>query len=250
MADGGYDIVPRTINFIVFAAILYYFIANPIKNAYKGRIAGIAARLDNIEQKLKDSKAKKDDALRRVEEAKANAAGLVETARKEAVLISERIKEETRQEVANLEKSFQDQKEFEKRRMVKSVVGEILNEIKGDFGIFDKICFLVDGLLLGKERYTSKLVCLDTASGERLKPAWLQGECAEADNLCISADGLRLALINYDKARVIDLKSGNLRLSFELSHVVKRCEAKFERINGEEFLAVRTDYGCFSLYKI
>ena len=127
MADGGYDIVPRTINFIVFAAILYYFIANPIKNAYKGRIAGIAARLDNIEQK--DSKAKKDDALRRVEEAKANAASLVETARKEAVLISERIKEETRQEVANLEKSFQDQKEFEKRRMVKSVVGEILNEI-------------------------------------------------------------------------------------------------------------------------
>ena len=129
MADGGYDIVPRTINFIVFAAILYYFIANPIKNAYKGRIAGIAARLDSIEQKLKDSKAKKDDALRRVEEAKANAASLVETARKEAILISERIKEETRQEVANLEKSFQDQKEFEKRRMVKSVVGEILNEI-------------------------------------------------------------------------------------------------------------------------
>ena len=129
MADGGYDIAPRTINFIVFAAILYYFIANPIKNAYKGRIAGIAARLDNIEQKLKDSKAKKDDALRRVEEAKANAASLVETARKEAVLISDRIKEETRQEVANLEKSFQDQKEFEKRRMVKSVVGEILNEI-------------------------------------------------------------------------------------------------------------------------
>ena len=129
MADGGYDIVPRTINFIVFAAILYYFIANPIKNAYKGRITGIAARLDNIEQKLKDSKAKKDDALRRVEEAKANAASLVETARKEAVLISERIKEETRQEVANLEKRFQDQKEFEKRRVVKSVVGEILNEI-------------------------------------------------------------------------------------------------------------------------
>ena len=123
MADGGYDIVPRTINFIIFAAILYYLIANPVKNAYKGR------RLDNIEQKLKGSKAKKDDAIKRVEEAKANADGLVETARKEAFLISERIKEETMQEIVNLEKSFQDQKEFEKRRMVKSVVGEILNEI-------------------------------------------------------------------------------------------------------------------------
>ena len=135
-------------------------------------------------------------------------------------------------------------------KILSTLNGEILNEIKGNFGIFDKICFLADGSMLGKERYAGKLVCLDAASGERLNPAWLQGECAEADELCVSADGLRLALINYDKARIIDLKSGNLQLSFELSHVVKRCEAKFERINGEEFLAVRTDYGCFSLYKI
>nr|WP_315061228.1 hypothetical protein [uncultured Campylobacter sp.] len=135
-------------------------------------------------------------------------------------------------------------------KILSTLSGEILNEIKGDFGIFDKICFLADGSLLGKERYTSKLVCLDATSGERSKPAWLRGECAEADELCVSADGLRLTLISYDKAHIIDLKSGNLRLSFELSHVVKRCEAKFERINGEEFLAVRTDYGCFSLYKI
>ena len=135
-------------------------------------------------------------------------------------------------------------------KILSTLNGEILNEIRGDFGIFDKICFLADGSVLGKERYSSKPVCLDTASGERLNPAWLRGECAEADELCVSADGSRLALISYDKARIIDLKSGNLRLSFELSHVVKRCEAKFERINGEGFLAVRTDYGCFSLYKI
>lgn len=135
-------------------------------------------------------------------------------------------------------------------KILSTLNGEILNETKGDFGIFDKICFLADGSVLGKERYAGKLVCLDTASGERLNPVWLRDECTEADELCVSADGLRLALISYDKARIIDLKSGNLQLRFELSHVVKRCEAKFERINGEEFLAVRTDYGCFSLYKI
>ena len=78
----------------------------------------------------------------------------------------------------------------------------------------------------------------------------MRGKCAKAQKICVSTDGLRLALISYDKARIINLKSGNLQLIFELSHVVKRCEAKFERINGEEFLAVRTDYGCFSLYKI
>lgn len=135
-------------------------------------------------------------------------------------------------------------------KILSTLSGEILNELRSNFGIFDKICFLADGSVLGKERYTGKLVCLDTASSERLKPAWLSGECAEADEFCISEDGSRLVLIKYDKARVIDLKSGNLQLSFELSYVVKRCEAKFERINGEEFLAVRTDYGCFSLYKI
>ena len=135
-------------------------------------------------------------------------------------------------------------------KILSTLNGEILNEIGSDFGIFDQICFLADGSVLGKERYAGKPVCLDAASGERLNPAWLRDECAEADELCVSADGLRLALISYDKARIIDLKSRNLQLSFELSHVVKRCEAKFERINGEEFLAVRTDYGCFSLYKI
>lgn len=135
-------------------------------------------------------------------------------------------------------------------KILSTLSGEVLNEIKGDFGVFDKICFLADGSVLSKERYSSKPVCLNAASGERLNPAWLRDECAEADELCVSADGSWLALISYDKARIIDLKSGNLQLSFELSHVVKRCEAKFERINGEEFLAVRTDYGCFSLYKI
>jgi len=135
-------------------------------------------------------------------------------------------------------------------KILNTLNGEILNEIRGDFGIFDKIRFLADGSVLGKERYAGKLVCLDTASGERLNPAWLRDECADADELCVSADGSRIALISYDKARIIDLKSGSLRLSFELSHVVKRCEAKFERINDEEFLAVRTDYGCFSFYKI
>ncbi len=135
-------------------------------------------------------------------------------------------------------------------KILSTLSGEILNKIKGNFGIFDKICFLADGSILGKERYTGKLICLDATSGERLNPAWLRDECAEADELCISEDGSRLALISYDKARIIDLKSGKLQLSFELSHVVKRCEAKFKRINDEEFLAVRTDYGCFSLYRV
>ena len=108
--------------------------------------------------------------------------------------------------------------------------GKILSEIKGDSGILDKICFLPDG--------------------SRLRPAWLQGECAQASDFCLSEDGSRLAIISYGKAHIVDLKSTNLTLSFELEHVVKRCEAKFENSNGSKNLAVRTDYGCFSLYRV
>ena len=134
-------------------------------------------------------------------------------------------------------------------KILSTLNGEILNEIKGDFGIFDKICFLADGSVLGKERYAGKLVCLD-ADGSRLGPAWLQGECAQASDFCLSKDGSRLAIISYGKAHIVDLKSANLTLSFELEHVVKRCEAKFENSNGSKNLAVRTDYGCFSLYRV
>ena len=127
--------------------------------------------------------------------------------------------------------------------------GKILSEIKGGSGILDKICFLPDGSLLGKERHSDKLICLD-ADGSRLGPAWLQGECAQASDFCLSEDGSRLAIISYGKAHIVDLKSANLTLSFELEHVVKRCEAKFENSNGSKNLVVRTDYGCFSLYRV
>ena len=134
-------------------------------------------------------------------------------------------------------------------KITSTINGEILNEIKGDFGALSDVCFLKDGSLLGREYYEGGLVFFD-AAGSRQTPAWMRGECAKAQKICVSKDGSRLALISYDKARIIDLRSGKLEREFSLGHIVKRCEAKFECINGEDFLAVRTDYGCFSLYKI
>lgn len=134
-------------------------------------------------------------------------------------------------------------------KILNALNGEISNEIKEDFGALSDVCFLNDGSLLGREYYNGGLAFFD-AAGSRQTPAWMRGECAKAQKICVSAGGLRLALINYDKARIIDLKSGKLEREFSLEHIVRRCEAKFECINGEGFLAVHTDYGCFSLYEI
>lgn len=130
-AHGGtnYDIVERTLNFLLFFGILFYFIAKPLKQMYQDRINGIASKLETIQEKLKASKIKKDEALKRVEEAKINASNLIETAKKEALNLTAKVKKESEQEITNLEKSFKEQKEFEERKMTKQVVNEILTEI-------------------------------------------------------------------------------------------------------------------------
>ncbi len=126
---GSTDIIPRTINFLIFAAILYYLIAEPAKQFYLGRKSSIATKLDSIQVKLRESSNKKENAQQKVEEAKATARVLVETAKKEAVLLGEKIASDVTIEIENLEKTFNDKVSIEKRKMTRSVVTEILDEM-------------------------------------------------------------------------------------------------------------------------
>lgn len=127
--EGGTDIVPRAVNFIIFAAIMYYLLAEHAKNFYLNRKKGIADRLDAIQDKLKESNSAKEKAQRKVEEAKANAKSLVETSKKEAQLLSERVVNETKVELKSLEKAFNERTEIEKRKMTREVVSTVLDQM-------------------------------------------------------------------------------------------------------------------------
>jgi F-type H+-transporting ATPase subunit b len=129
---GETDIFPRTVNFIIFAAILYYLAAKPIKEFLSGRKDEIAGKLDSIQVKLRESHGKKDLALQKVEEAKVTARVLVETAKKEAILLAERISAEADAEIENLEKVFQDKIIIERRKITRTVVGELLDDMFKD----------------------------------------------------------------------------------------------------------------------
>lgn len=133
-STGGkdYDIVARAINFIIFAGIVYYLIATPIKNAYNSRIKSISDRLEAIENKLKVSKSNKEDAIRSVEKARLDAESYIITAKKEAEILAEKIENETKMEIEYLEKSYDDQKTFEDRKMVRNLVNEMLNDLFSD----------------------------------------------------------------------------------------------------------------------
>jgi F-type H+-transporting ATPase subunit b len=140
LASGGggeTDIVPRAINFIIFASIMYYLLADHAKDFYKNRIAGIADRLDSIQVKVKESVQAKESAQAKVEEAKANAKSLIETSKREAQLLSEKVVSDMQNELQNLEKGFKEKTQIEKRRMARDVVSTVLDEMfaKGSISI-------------------------------------------------------------------------------------------------------------------
>ena len=122
--------------------------------------------------------------------------------------------------------------------------GEILSELRAEFGVLDKICFLDENTLLIRQYLENKLFCLDIKSAKVTKQPWIKDEYLRASEFCVEAG--KLVVIDQSRGYSINLKSGNAMAEFRLDHVVKSCEAKF--IDGK--LAVRTDYGCFSLYEI
>ena len=122
--------------------------------------------------------------------------------------------------------------------------GEILSELRAEFDVLDKICFLDDETLLLRQHLENKLFCLDIKSAKVTKQPWIKDEYLRVSEFCVEAG--KLVVIDQSRGYVTDLKSGDVRAEFTLDHVVKSCEAKF--IDGK--LAVRTDYGCFSLYEI
>lgn len=64
------DTVQRIVNFIIFAAIIYYLLANRLKAYFAGRTASIQAELDKVQETLKASEAKVEDAKAQLENAK------------------------------------------------------------------------------------------------------------------------------------------------------------------------------------
>ena len=124
--------------------------------------------------------------------------------------------------------------------------GEILSELRAEFGVLDKICFLDNEILLVRKYLENKLFCLDIKSAKVTKQTWIKDEYLRVSEFCIDAVAGKLVVIDQSRAYAVDLQSGNAMAEFTLDHIVKSCEAKF--IDGK--LGVRTDYGCFSLYEI
>ena len=122
------DFVPRVFNFIIFASLLYYLLANPIKTFFKERTEGIAAQLNEIEEKLQAAKDEKKEAQNRLAESEKKAEEIVVDAKAEAALLAEKIAKQNEEELLIMEKQFAEKIALEERKSARETIEEVLNE--------------------------------------------------------------------------------------------------------------------------
>ena len=122
------DFWPRVFNFVIFASLLYYLLANPIKNFFKGRTEGISAQLNEIEMKLQAAKDEKKEAQNRLEESENRAKEIIADAKAEAVILAEKIATSNENDLAILDKQFEEKIALEERKSAREAIDEILSD--------------------------------------------------------------------------------------------------------------------------
>jgi F-type H+-transporting ATPase subunit b len=122
------DFWPRVVNFTIFASLLYYLVANPIRDFFKGRSAGIATQLSEIEEKLQAAKDEKKEAQVRLDASEKKAEEILVDAKAEALMLAEKIATANKNELANLEKQLDEKMTLEERKSAREAIDEVLSE--------------------------------------------------------------------------------------------------------------------------
>ena len=123
------DIVQRTVNFIIFAGILWYLLADKIKAFFAERSLSIQAELDKVQDTLKASQEKVKDAQKKLEEAKKLATEIVEGAKADIDSVKQKVATAVDTDIANLNKNLDEMMKVETSKAKKEVVAQVLEEL-------------------------------------------------------------------------------------------------------------------------
>lgn len=139
-AEGGNtDIIQRTVNFLLFAGVVWYLVAEPVKSFFNARSQGVADELKKVQDKLNETITLKKEALAKISDAEKFAEELLVSSKKENKIINDSIMLQCEAELVTLEKQNTSLTEFEQRKMVRTVVEDVLTEVlKQSADSFDK----------------------------------------------------------------------------------------------------------------
>lgn len=128
--------------------------------------------------------------------------------------------------------------------------GTLLTKINGNFEMVNQMEFTDNNkLLVVREQYgTWGMRYFDLAKNEeiQIKELEIPESTKDVNAFCFNVDQTKLVLLQRGDAHVFDFTNKKLLSSFKIAHLIRKCEIKFI---GEK-LGVRTDYGCFSIYKV
>jgi len=137
--EGGTDIVQRTVNFLLFAGLIWYLVGEPVKNFFAARSQSIADELKKVQEKLDESVNLKKDALAKIAEAEKFAEELAVASKKENKILNDNIIAQCEVELEAMVKQYASKKEFEQRNMVREVVETIISEtLSQSSEVFDR----------------------------------------------------------------------------------------------------------------
>ncbi len=122
------DFIPRIFNFLVFSGLIYYLVATPIKDFFKGRQDGIANQLNDIESKLQEAKDAQKDAEHAVVESENKAKEIMVDSNNEVELLAKKLIENSQNDLHLLEKQHEEKLEYDERKMVKDTINSVLND--------------------------------------------------------------------------------------------------------------------------
>ncbi len=129
------DIFQRTVNFIIFAAIIYYILADKARAFFGDRSAAIQAELEKVQDLKKETEAKVENAQAQLEKAKQIADEIVKDAQANVDSIKNKIEADMDQEIAQLMKNLDEKLDVESKKIKREVVEEILEELLKDENI-------------------------------------------------------------------------------------------------------------------
>ncbi len=122
------DFFYRVLNFTIFAGLIYYLVANPIKDFFKNRSTDIANQIKEIDVKLQESKNEAKLAEENLAKSQEKAKEIIADAKDESIILTKNITKKSEEIIVALEKQLEDKIVVEKKKMVKATIKKLLED--------------------------------------------------------------------------------------------------------------------------
>ncbi|MCQ2857602.1 F0F1 ATP synthase subunit B [Helicobacter pylori] len=124
------DIIERSLNFLLFVGILWYFLAKKLRAFLRSKSLEISKRLEEIQAQLKVSKENKKKLLKELEQAKEKAELIISDANKEAYTITQKYELQTKMDVENLIKNSKALMDLEVKKIKRELVESVFKDLR------------------------------------------------------------------------------------------------------------------------